>query len=381
MRYMLIILIVAMQSIAFPQPKKYIDVPIKDMPHGSAGFSVQNALRLWLLAYPSTVSDTTVAIYIGQSVWWKGGMFHPRSFVYDSDFKSGSSLWQWYDDGAGGKFWYDTTHFCGAVTFNTLSSNMQLYQFANTRMYPSTKYRVSFTAWSRKGSKIGVYIQKHIAPYTSYFGESVVTETSQYENWKQYSFIFTTPAGVAAADSQRLRFWFTEAIPHDTVYISRVRLQQWYDLPELQMSFDSIRGRGANRIANLRLTNKTTDSTQWTRGGWDTSGTVYSSPTLDSTNSWSTWLAYTYDLDPNCKLHKNEFEACSGPIFYRDLKISDVPVAFVYRMVKVLGDPTVNQGRDQRMIFRFKTFESTPASVMGWVNKQSTDVIDYWNWP
>lgn len=382
MRLFFVAILIAMQSVAFTQPKKYIDVPITDMPHGSSGFSVQNALRYWLLNYPMQVPDTTVAIYLGQSVWWRGGMFHPYSFVYDGDFVNRSAVWRWYDDAGRGKFWYDTTHSCGAVTFDTISSNMQLYQFSNTRMWPKTKYRLTFVTWSRRGSRMGVFVQKHTAPYTPYLGQTITTDSSDYENWKRYSFTFTTPdSGVTIVDSQRVRFWFPEAIAGDTIYLARVRLQQWYDLPETQMSFDSVYGRGANRIAKLRLTHKTTDTSQWYWAGWDTSGHLYSRPTTDSTSSFGTWLSYTYDLDPNCKVHKNDFEACSGPIFWRSFQISGVPVSFVYRMMKILGDPTVNQGRDQRMIFRFKAYESTPARLNDWINKQSNTVIDYWNWP
>lgn len=367
-------------TLAVAQPKKIVEIPVQSMVHGAYGLSIRNALRLYALTFTSQIVDTTIMLYVKQSVYWTAKMWHPYNYVINGNFDS-TGQWLFLDSGGGGNFWVDDSNHYASVVFNNASDNMQLYQTGTMRFFNKMRYRLSFGAWSKHGSRIGVYVHKHESPFVPYLAEVIDLQASPLFNRVSYTFEFTTPdSGVSSQDKQRIRFWFPSAILGDTISITDVRIQELVTFPEQKISFDSVMGRGANRLAQIAFTFKTADTSGWYREGWDTAGVKIKTPTRDSTSqSWS-WLNYTYDVDPAAKYFK-QFDACSGKIWHHDWNAGGVDMKTEIRLTKILGDPTVNQGRDQRALIRIRAYEDVNGRFMDWLETQSSSVIDYWNWP
>ncbi len=130
----------------------------------------------------------------------------------------------------------------------------------------------------------------------------------------------------------------------------------------------------------ISIAMKYADSTRWKRQGFDTAGVYLVTPTRDSTAQWFSWMNYTYDIDPNCKLHGNQFEACTGFIWTRAWDMTGAVLKMQMRLTKILGDPTLNQGRDQRALLRFRAFEDVNEIFHNWLETRSTETIPYWEW-
>lgn len=147
--------------------------------------------------------------------------------------------------------------------------------------------------------------------------------------------------------------WATSLVKQDTLFIYLTHSFYWQDSTrrEVKFTLDSIRGRGASRQAMLTYTVKTPNPALWTRTYIPYGDSVYvSTPTTDSTHISSTWLRYT------------------GPgygeqewfMFFGNNTVLSVS------MIKVLGDPTKNNGFDQQAMLVFKYKESVRTQWFDW---------------
>jgi len=380
MKRLALTLLVIFPLFALSQPKKVVNIPVQEIIQGSSGLCLRNAMRLWMMTFQENYKDTTIAIYIRQSVYWTATMWHPMNFIANGYFDS-LQRWSFFNNANGdGKFWIDTVHEAGAVTFTT-GAVTELRQINSSNIFhPNKRYRLYFNAFARKGSRIGIDIVKEQDPTVKWFSTTEFINSSPYVYTTiPHTFEFVMPASVVNNDNGLIRFTFANATPNDTIYFTAMRLQEQVVYPEVKISVDSIVGRGANRKAKIILSHKTDSSAYWKITGHDTSGQVLiEHATLDSTSANYAWLGYTYDIDPNCKIHTNQFDYFSGAIWGRHWGAGDVDMVMDMRMQKILGDPTVNSGYDQRVLLRIRAHEAPSVAFSDWIETLSNRPIDYW---
>jgi RHS repeat-associated protein len=174
----------------------------------------------------------------GSSSWSSARSFHTVgagvNVVVNGSFEDGTSSWSWYHPdfmslsiggpapGAGSSG--------GLVQITDEGSeNLQLYQ-AGMVLAPNTQYTLRFKGYSNTGHDVGVYLQKHTAPYTFFGSGWSVDLTTQ---WQEHTVSFETPTffdppqDTASSDDTRLRFWFVDnGVAGDEYHIDDVRLQR-----------------------------------------------------------------------------------------------------------------------------------------------------------
>ena len=136
------------------------------------------------------------------------------NMVKNGDFENGTQSWRFYSNGTGrlltmGDGVY-SGKFAAHVVLDKEGSNVQLYQ-TNITLEPNQRYRLHFAVKSSGGQDMGVYLQKHGAPYTNYglAKDRVDLGTS----WQAFDLQFTTRGFSANVNDARLRFWFA---PYDS---------------------------------------------------------------------------------------------------------------------------------------------------------------------
>ena len=131
----------------------------------------------------------------------------PSNVLANPGFESGTTSWVYYTNGGGGFTASSPAYQCdlaARLTVVSAGSNMQFYQ-AGIELKANTRYRLSFAGRSTGGRDMGVYLQKHGAPYTNYglsWGEVDLTES-----WQVHSIEFTTIGFSGTVNDGRLRFW------------------------------------------------------------------------------------------------------------------------------------------------------------------------------
>ncbi len=135
------------------------------------------------------------------------------------DFESGTSAWAYYSLN-GGSFTTPTPGYNGTYqaqcTVTYASGNIQLYQW-QVALEPSTRYRVTFSAYSAYGHDVTINIHKNESPYTSYDSNfSGVFDLGT--TWKTFSYEFTSSGFSSPVSDARFRFWMAPYATNGEIY-------------------------------------------------------------------------------------------------------------------------------------------------------------------
>ncbi len=165
----------------------------------------------------------------GRSSWSSVRSFHTAgaglNVLLNGSFEDGTSDWSWWDPSYGsfttGSPAPGAGSAGGVVTINSTSGgNLQLYQ-SGFRLTPNTQYSLKFQGYSNTGHDMGVYLQKHTSPYTSY---GLPATPDLGTSWQEFEIPFETPSffdppdDTASTTDTRLRFWFSDDASDDDAY-------------------------------------------------------------------------------------------------------------------------------------------------------------------
>ena len=138
-----------------------------------------------------------------------------------------------------------------------------------------------------------------------------------------------------------------ELTAKDTTHPVYIKQSVWFKRDSIEMSFtvDSISGRGDKRQALIRFG-------------------AYCNGILDTT--FSKWFAYTVKiLDPQFGLVYPRVDSLN---YQTTCGLSNPNFTLLISMDKVLGDPTIQGGINQRPVLRFRYMEKKPQSWRKYVD-------------
>ena len=104
---------------------------------------------------------------------------------------------------------------------NPVGTNSQIYQL-NVKLQASTKYRLSFAAYSSDGRDMYVGASKQTTPFTVYISAQVLNLTT---SWSYYTFDVTSSAS-ASTDTTFFFLFSTHATIGTIYYIDEVKLEK-----------------------------------------------------------------------------------------------------------------------------------------------------------
>ncbi len=172
----------------------------------------------------------------GSSSWSSMRSFHTvgagLNVLLNGSFEDGTSNWSWWDPSYGSFDIGSPAPGAGSAgaevaIYSTSGGNLQLYQ-TGFPLAPNTQYTLKFQGYSSTGHDLGVYLQKHTSPYTSY---GLYSTPDLSSSWQEFEIPFETPSffdppdDTASTTDARLRFWFADDASNDDVYhLDDVRL-------------------------------------------------------------------------------------------------------------------------------------------------------------
>ena len=137
------------------------------------------------------------------------------------------------------------------------------------------------------------------------------------------------------------------------------------DKREYKISIDSIRGRGYARRALVTVSQKTDSSAYWTHAH------PKYQPEIDSTTmSDTTFWTYTRTLDSTYRTSHwlDPMPDRTGGILWFMVAPDSTPSALWLRLLKVIGDPTKNNGYNQQALLVFEHGETLVDRVSHWID-------------
>ncbi len=164
------------------------------------------------------------------------------NLLTNSGFEDGTNGWYFFTNGGGsltvGGPSIDGSN-AGEISVTSPGTNTQLYQY-NLVLLPSTKYELTFAAFSNSGDSMDVSIGQHVAPFTPYgLSSRGIRLTNQ---WTLYTIDFTTVNFKDTVSDARLRFSFNAyAKAGDQYWVDNIVLKAQTSTNPLPVTLSSPR--------------------------------------------------------------------------------------------------------------------------------------------
>lgn len=149
-----------------------------------------------------------------------------NNIIANPGFEEGTTSWNFYTSGTGSfsviQPGYEGNN-SAQVALASENSNIQLYQKGIT-FEPNSRYKLSFSAFSKSGNDMTVRLVQHVSPYDNY---GLIFTPDLSESWQTFTMEFTTTGFTDMVDDGRLMFWFAPfATAGDTYYIDDIKLDR-----------------------------------------------------------------------------------------------------------------------------------------------------------